>query len=224
MKWKDSGELVNKEENAQSEEYFDEEQYSPWADRKDSKRRISLSKVPVLFILLMAAIVALVVALLMLLMSGRGQGASSRQLADFNERLQKLEERMDKYEAIDEKVTRIWEQAKSFEKFKDRFDRSEASTSLRMDHLTMSLETLQKQLNEAQSPAAGKAATAKEDNKDSKKETNTTVYHQVQPGDTLYSISKKYNLDVEQLLELNQMKAGSVIQPGQKLVVRTPAQ
>lgn len=220
MKWKDSGELVNNEENAEEEEFFDEEQYSPWADRKDNRKGSAFKKIPLLLVLLVAAIVALVVALLMLVMNGNSGDVSSQQLTALNERLQKLEERLDKYEAIDEKVTRIWEQAKSFEKFKDRFDRSEASTSLRMDHLTMSLETLQKQLNETQAPITIQAAPKQDDTKKAEKKIQ---YHQVQAGETLYSISKKYNLEVEQLLKMNEMKPGSVIQPGQKLVVHRPS-
>ena len=90
------------------------------------------------------------------------------------------------------------EQAKSFEKFKDRFDRSEASMSLRMDHLTMSLEALQKQLNETQQPKAKAAPVAEKPAAASKPKAAAVIrYHQVQPGDTLYSISKKYALKVK---------------------------
>ncbi len=217
MKWKNSGEMVEKEEK-NKEEYFDEEQYSPWAERKDTKRVFKLGKIQVLSILLAVAIVALVAALLVLLMNGGGGagGGAPQRVADVEKRLQKFEERLDKYDAIDEKVTAIWEQAKSFEKFKDRFDRSEASTSLRMDHLTMSLEALQKQLNEIK----GSNVAARSDSGRVTKSPSKIQYHQVQPGDTYYSISKKYGLRVEDLLRMNQMKPDSVIMPGQKLVVR----
>jgi hypothetical protein len=219
MKWKDTGEMVDKEDSSVEEENFDEEQYSPWSDKKGTQKPNRFLKIPVLFVLLGTAIVALVAVLLMMVVGGKSGTASSRQLASFDERLQKLEDRLDNFKAIDEKVTRIWEQAKSFEKFKDRFDRSEASISLRMDHLTMSLETLQKQLTEAHTPEPGPAASVK---KDPQKNTNKIQYHQVQLGDTCYSISKKYKLKVKQLLELNQLKPDSVIQPGQKLKVRRP--
>lgn len=221
MKWKDTGEIVDKEESSIDDEHFDEEKFSPWADRKGKQNQRTLLKMPVLLGLLVIAIVALVIVLLILLMNGRGGALSSQQLASFDRRLQELEDRLDKFEAIDEKVTRIWEQAKSFEKFKDRFDRSEASTSLRMDHLTMSLEALQKQIANAHTPATGSAEPVK---KAVQKTTHKVTYHQVQPGDTLYSISKKYNLSVDQLLQINQMKPGSVIQPGQKLIVKQPSQ
>jgi LysM repeat protein len=222
MKWKDSGQ-VSADETEPREEFFDEEQYSPWADNKDKKKVSVLDKVPLLFILLIGAIIALVAALLMLILNGNGDTANSRKLAALENRLQQYEERLEKYEAIDEKVTRIWEQAKSFEKFKDRFDRSEASMSLRMDHLTMSLESLQKQVATADeknpAPAVDKPSAAPTP----EKPAAVIKYHDVQPGDTLYSISKKYDLEVDELLDLNRMKSGSVIVPGQKLIVRGAA-
>ncbi len=220
MKWKDSGEMVEKEDNSK-EEYFDEEQYSPWADRKENKKSARLGKIPVLFILLAIAIVALVGALLMLVMNGNGNTASSQQIAALEEQLQKYEERLNKFEAIDEKVTRIWEQAKSFEKFKDRFDRSEASMSLRMDHLTMGLEALQKQFNVAQQEQKASTQTPTKKSMDEVKPADKIEYHKVAVGETFYSISKKYDLKVEQLLKMNRMKPGSVIMPGQKLIVRS---
>ena len=218
MKWKDSGEMIEKEDGSE-EEYFDEEQYSPWAEKKDNKKGFKLGKVQVLFILLTSAIVALVVALLVLLINGGNAMNSPQQLANIEKRLQKLEERVDKYEGIDEKVTAIWEQAKSFEKFKDRFERSEASTSLRMDHLTMSLESLQKQINESR--AVSKATGP--GNRVAGKSSVKTQYYQVKPGDTFYSISKQYDLKVDELLKMNQLEPDSVIVPGQKLIVRRSA-
>lgn len=212
--------MEEKETPAEEEEFFDEEQYSPWADQKQNKKRGSFNKIQVLFVLLVAAIIALVGALLMLVMGGGAAGGSAQQMAMLEDRLQTLEERLDKYEAIDEKVTRIWEQAKAFEKFKDRFERSEASTSLRMDHLTMSLEALQKQLSKSKARVAAKVSPPA---KTGGGKTSAGIrYHKVQPGETLYSISRKYDLKVDQLLKLNQMKPGNVIQPGQKLIVANP--
>ncbi len=220
MRWKDSSERTAKEEDA-PEAYFDEEQYSPWADRKDNQKTTKLNKVPVLFLLLAVAIVALVAALLMLIFGGGREAASGPQMAALEARLTQLEEKLNNYEAIDEKVTQIWQQAKSFEKFKDRFDRSEASTSLRMDHLTMSLEALQKQLSAKQTPAVPPPAAAQPVENKTAAAAVENQYHQVQAGDTLYSISKKYDLTVEELLKMNQMTPGSVIVPGQKLMVRS---
>lgn len=217
MEWKDSGE---KSDQSTPEEYFDEEEYSPWAEGKSQKKEKKLMKPPALFILLAIAIIALVVVLLMLLLNSTADPISQKKLDALEGRIMALEEGLDKYEAIDEKVTRIWEQAKSFEKFKDRFDRSEASMSLRMDHLTMSLETMQKQLTASQRKVASPPVKpASEKPTALPKPKPKTKYHQVKAGETLYSISKQYNIKVEELLKLNNVEFGSVIVTGQKLIV-----
>jgi LysM repeat protein len=214
MKWKDSGDMIDKEEKTE-EDQFDEEQYSPWAEGKETKKGINLARFQVPPVLSISAVVVLLAVLLVVLLHGGGDTADPQRIAALEQRISQLEDRLDKYEGIDEKVTTIWEQAKSYEKFKDRFDRSEASISLRMDHLTMSLEALQKQLNEARNTRARVAAKERVSDKPSSK----VKYHQVEPGDTFYSISKKYNLSVEELIRLNKLKPDSVLRPGQKLIV-----
>ena len=46
-------------------------------------------------------------------------------------------------------------------------------------------------------------------------------YHKVVRGDTLYSISRKYGLSVEEICRLNNLNTNQFIQPGQKLIVTT---
>ena len=216
MKWKDTGDMVEKEDKPR-EEYFDEEQYSPWSERKDLKSAMKPGKIPFLVVLLGAAIVVLIVVLVVLL-SGDHNPADVQKIAALEERVLRLEERLDKYTGIDEKVTRIWEQAKSYEKFKDRFDRSEASTSLRMDHLTMSLESIQKQLNESKT-AAPVPSSEKTKPAVAPKPESKILYHHVAPGETLYKLSKEYNVSVETLRELNGLSSNNIV-PGQKLIIR----
>ncbi len=221
MKWKDSAEIVGKEA-LPKEEYFDEEQYSPWADRKDGRKSIKVAKPPLLVILLSVALVVLTIVLVVLL-SGHPEGAVSQSTTALEQRIQEIEDRLNKYNAVDEKVTRIWEQAQSFEKFKDRFDRSEASMSLRMDHLTLTLENLQKQVNQI-SDARGKQGAAPAPAAAAKPKAAPGIqYHEVAVGDTLFSISKRYGLAVESLLAMNRLGADAVIKPGQKLIVRQAA-
>lgn len=219
MKWKDSGEIIEKEEKSK-EEYFDEEQYSPWAERTQRLKIGLLSKAHFVYVLVGLAIVALISVLTMLLSGGSSAISGQGNLVDLEKRMRRLEERLDNYATIDEKVTRIWEQAKSFEKFKDRFDRSEASTSLRMDHLTMSLESMQKQVNEVLKAKTTSPPPRPAASKNDSPQTNSKIkYHKVATGDTLYSISKQYNMGLEELLKINRMKLDSVIVPGQQLII-----
>lgn len=178
-----------------------------------------MTRPPLLLVLLSAALVVLIVVLVVLL-SGNPQKGADQQPQALEQRIQQIEERLSKYNAIDEKVTRIWEQAQSFEKFKERFDRSEASMSLRMDHITLTLENLQKQNPESrikQSAAAPAPAPAAPEKPRPK---SALQYHEVTAGDTLFSISKRYALGVETLLQMNRLPADATIKPGQKLIVR----
>lgn len=45
-------------------------------------------------------------------------------------------------------------------------------------------------------------------------------YHVVKSGENIFRIALKNNLTINQLLELNNMNSGSVIHPGQKLIVK----
>ena len=129
------------------------------------------------------------------------------------ERIIQLEDRLSKYDAIDEKVSRIWEQAGSYEKFKDRSERGEATLSLRMDNIAADLEKLQKQIGEKAQVQPSLPAFAPI------RKSAAASYHTVAAGDTLYSISKRYQIDLDHLLELNELEKGSVLKIGQKLVV-----
>ena len=219
MKWKDSAEMADGEEKT-GEEFFEENHYSPWEERKDVKGLSRLNRPSIQYILLILAIVVLVAALFIVIWSG-----SDKTVGDLEDRVSRLEARLQKFESIDvetidEKITRIWQQAGSFEEFKDRFDRTEASTQLRMDHLTMSLEALQKQLSDIRNSDAVKSTPSSTKGAVAAPEANKQVrYHTVAPSETFYSISKKYDLTVGALLKLNHMTDKDVLQIGQKLIV-----
>jgi LysM repeat protein len=42
-------------------------------------------------------------------------------------------------------------------------------------------------------------------------------YHDVSPGETLYQIANRYNMSVDELCRLNNLKPNQAIRPGQKL-------
>jgi LysM repeat protein len=248
MKWKDSEISAQKPEIPEKpkEESFDEEHYSPWAERKEPLKSTFLARMPAAILIPVVVILALVVALLVVLWRGQGNNLTDPAIAELKETLRLTQERLDKFEAIDEKVTRIWEQAKTFEQFKERFDRSEASSTLRMDHLTMSLEALQKQFGElrksappkAQAAAESKpvnqvATPAKEVDKAEKQAVASpqpiakaaprvaaTGTHQVAAGETFYGISRKYGMSVKELQDVNNLSPDAILRIGQKLKVK----
>jgi LysM repeat protein len=234
MKWKDteSGNNTSPEAN---DPYYENDGYASFKEKGGSTATI-LSGNPVRYLYwgLGIAVVAGVVLLVMLLFSNINESADLTRIKELEQTIQELEQRLDKYEGIDEKVTRIWEQAKAFEKFKTRFDRSEASMSLRMDHLAMSLDALQKKSDEAfgkiaalEKQPAEKAVAVKPAPKKTKQVTvgkKAYKIHTVVAGDTLFSISQRYNLSVQKIKALNKLTGDAVIHIGQKLRVSAPAE
>lgn len=65
-----------------------------------------------------------------------------------------------------------------------------------------------------------KPLSVKKDDAPIKTESVKNIYHTVKKGDTLYSISKKYGVNVEEIKKLNNMKTNS-IQPGGKLLIKS---
>ena len=226
MKWKDTGggEGATSEK---SDPYYADDGYSSFKEKGLRKTTI-LSGNPIRYLYwgLGIAVVVGVVLLMLLLFSNINEPGDLERIGALEQKIEQLEKQLEKYAGVDEKVTRIWEQAKSFETFQTRFDRSEASMSLRMDHLAMSLDTLQKKTDEtikqvvtlektsvspvapATSPPVKKAAEKK--------------IHTVAAGDTLYSISRRYSLTVAELRAINKLPAKTVIHVGQTLTVSSP--
>ena len=223
MKWKDTD--SGKDENLEkSDPYYEDDGYASFKE-KGLKKNTILSGNPVRYLYwgLGIAVVAGVVLLLLLLFSNINAPADLARVDDLEKRIQDLEQQLEKIDGVDQKVTRIWEQAKSFENFKTRFDRSESSMSLRMDHLAMSLDALQKKTNETLSkvdklekaPAAADTPIQPQ----AVKKTAARKTHIVAAGDTLFNISRRYGLSVEALQDINKLPKGAVLHVGQTLTV-----
>ena len=226
MKWKDTGdgEAAKPEK---SDPYYEDDGYASLKE-KGLKKDTIFSGIPVRYLYWGIGIAGAVgvVLLVMLLFSNINETTDQASLSALEQKIERLEQRLEKYDGVDEKVTRIWEQAKSFETFKTRFDRSEASMSLRMDHLAMSLDALQKKTDETLKKVGnlekGAAQTAASANPPSVKKTATVKTHTVAAGDTLFSISRRYNLSVEKLRSINKLTEKTVIHVGQTLTVSSP--
>ena len=138
--------------------------------------------------------------------------ASKTEILNIEKRMALLEERLGKIVEIDEKLILLDTQGKKFELFVDRFDRFETSMSLKMEIINNELYASQKK--------GTKAAERKkpERTKISKKITHP-IYHEVKAKETLYQISRRYGLTVDDLRKLNRLTPEAVIHPGQKLIV-----
>jgi cell division protein FtsB len=140
-------------------------------------------------------------------------GATMGIIIGSKTRIKQLEDRIVKLEAIEYRLTQIWEQAESFDQFKDRLDELEVSLS-KTEYLVKNLDRLPKKIAEKTPPKIENSIPAKIPLKIAQKR-----YHTVKSGETLYSISHKYGLPTEKIRLLNKLTDASVIHPGQRLLL-----
>lgn len=229
MKWRDSDEYPNESEPA-GNQGFEGDPNAKWdeaAELNTAKRTAAVTSArnSSVWIVLGVAILGLIIVLILPRVQPSG---GEEQFLALETRIEALEQQIAKFDSVDDNVSRIWEQAKSFEQFKERFERTDASTSLRMDHLATSLSAVQNRLEKLEKSRARAEKTqppAKKAVSGSSKATPTTkpapkiAYHTVAKGDTLYSVGRKYGLKVDRLLKINDLPADTVIKPGQRLRV-----
>ena len=221
MSWNDT---VEGDPNKQGDgrPYYEDDGYAPFRDNRAAKKSF-FSGIPLRYVFWGVGIAVVLFLILELGPTNRGKDDSAR-IETLEAKIEFLEKRLEKIDGVEEKVTRIWEQAKTFETFKTRFDRSESSMSLRMDHLAMSLDALQKKSNENIEKIDRIEQTTKNQppakSRKSVKKQKTAQTHTVLKGDTLYSIGRKYNLPLETLRSMNKLRENDVIHVGQVLVVK----
>ncbi len=144
----------------------------------------------------------------------RNKSMNSEELKILESRVGELENKLRRFDKINEHLIRLENQTKKFAHAVDRFDQFETSTALRMDVLAKELVALQNKKSEI------KPVSPQVPESESKKEEKTrTKYHIVSAGETLYSISRGYGLSVEELRKFNDLKNDITIYPGQKLVI-----
>jgi LysM repeat protein len=99
----------------------------------------------------------------------------------------------------------------------ERLDQLEAN-------MTARINSMANQLNTAPAKPVAEATTRTEaavPAPEPKKETKAKI-HTVKQGETLYRISRRYNLSVEQLRQYNKLDSKASIYPGQRLNVTPP--
>ena len=99
----------------------------------------------------------------------------------------------------------------------ERLDQLEANMTARIANMANQIQSAPPP-SSAAATAEAKTTTAPITDQ---KETTTKI-HTVQKGETLYRISRQYNLSVEQLRQYNKLDSKASIYPGQKLNVSPP--
>ena len=191
------------------------EQYSLWKEEKKLKFGTSTPKMSDKIPLSRFGIGFLILLILLILLFARNRStALENRIVALENSVKNLEQMVDKLNVVDNRMAQVWEQAQTFQQFKERFDRSEAALTSRMDQIAINLGSLQKQMSRVRTQKAKTSKTAAVS-----KKTTGNRYHTVKPGETLYQIAPRYGLTIKKLRQLNKLGESDTIYPGQKLVV-----
>ncbi len=208
MKWKESNEGVETE--ADKEGTF-EENYSPLRTQKLNfgSRLTSVLTRPGSWMVIIP-----VLLLALLLFSMRSGGSDKALLSAMDQRLQHLESRMEALEGINELVMDLDNNRQAAQPLMVRLDHLETAFAKKISEMDQQLKELQTKLVRTETKQAQTVVIKSQPSKQAAK------IHVVEKGETLYSISKKYGVSVNQLMTFNKLSKGSIINPGQSLKIK----
>lgn len=138
--------------------------------------------------------------------TGRGE------LKSLEARIQQLEGKLATIAVIDQVLDRLSKQEQQFKLLSKRIDRSEATFKTQIDQIIKELGILHQKKAQTATPQVQAPQPAAKP----KKEINARL-HLVRTGETLFSISQRYGITVEQLRSYNNIGPNAAIKPGQKL-------
>jgi LysM repeat protein len=141
------------------------------------------------------------------------------QLQALETRIQQLEKRLATIGVMDQTLERLGQQEQELDLLAKKLNRFEATVTTQIDQVIKELGALHQKI--AQTPVSSGTQPPKNVEKKppaaSKKTVSATKFHQVQAGETLYGISHRYGLSVDQLRGYNNLAPNAAIHPGQKL-------
>ena len=197
--------VMSEESNSNADDDDREEYFETPVSRRDLK-----SHAPVVFGAIGLILVATVV---WLFLSGDRQPVDSNAIQKIDSRLTQLEEKLAKLEWLDQGLARLDVQEKNYEALVERIDKIERAVKQQSALFEKKIRLL------GTRPPSGKGSTLKPTSSVNKPQTSSTKVHVVQTGDTLYRISQKYGIGLDQLRKLNNLDKNAKIFPGQELKV-----
>ena len=178
-------------------------------ERRSSQQTLSLGK-----ILFFGGAGLLVLIVLVLLLFIGGNGDSKEDLLLIQSRLTRVEARIKNTGALEDRIQQIEEQQLGVRQSLLKADRSIGSLKGDLTQLTEAFENSREKTTAVpQKVEVQKQAQEKKVSQPEKR------YHVVSRGETLYRISKKYGVSVDELRRLNNMGPAALIHPGLKLLI-----
>ncbi len=215
MKWKDT-----EETNAENDESYEDlnysQDYSPLGSGKRGgfiSRLFNRAEFPI--VMLGIGLLVLIIILFVYLPGGQ-KSTSSNDLIELKKSIKQMEDRLANLETGGTKNEKEDQQAAKYNQLNSKIRKMEKSVESRMNKMNTKLEGLKNKVAAMKPLKASLKETVKGSNKNVKERT-----HLVRTGETLYSISKQYEISVDALRALNKLDAKKDIYPGQKLKIKT---
>ena len=147
----------------------------------------------------------IIVILLVIFLSGPKDVVGSKQLQSLEVKIQQLEKILASPGLMDQALDRLGKQEQKLNLISEQFDRFNSTVAAQIDQIIKELGALHQKSSQAPQPV-------KTDQKETKPK-----FHQVRPKETLWGISRQYDLTLDQLRSYNNIGRKETIQPGQRL-------
>jgi LysM repeat protein len=208
---------------SEEEELYQANVFSGWKKRRDDNLIADLMVNPLVW----AGVFVIIAAILLLaLWPASDDEKTAGRIENLTQKIEMLENRIFLLESNFENAA-IGPKAENqpLQNLETRIVRMETAANQRMLEVNGTLEGIEKKISALQSkieaarkssaPSRPKAAVSK--TKKTSGNRGSTKYYTVVKGDTLYGISRKHGMTVDQLLNINNISKSSPIKPGQKL-------
>lgn len=139
-------------------------------------------------------------------------------LQSLETRMQQLEKKLAAIGVMDQLIDRLGKQEQGLDQLDKKTDRFVSTVTTQIDQIIKELGALHQKTAQMKAvPTPQPTPPVEKQPAAAKKAKPTANFHQVQPGETLYRISRRYGLSLEQLRSYNGLSDKDSIYPGQKL-------
>lgn len=209
---------MQEREDGRKEDFVMSGKYEAGTEREEPYRYAaggeeSTGKLPLKTIVIAGAGLLLALVVVLMIFSGSPRSAEKEQISSLDVRLKQVEEKLAKLEWIDTGLARLDRKEKDISALSERITQIEAGLGRRIDQIAREAAKPESPAPRPEAAAKPGAAAPKVD------KTPAPKTYVVQKGDTLYSIARRHDTTVAQLLKLNNLSPQSPIRAGQKLMV-----
>ncbi len=224
-------------EEHSDEDTFDELKYSAFKENKiNIFKSGAFGRAEIPFALMGIFILAMIILFVLFYPKTR-KPADVIEIQSINEKLKKIEDRIAGIEAEIKQIDQISAWVEKADQLVYKHEKMNATESIRMKQLELNIDKQIREIKNAQlhnkqiktKKQSVKVITSKTDKsikknsasvaKPPSKKHTKAQHHIVGAGDTLFSISRLYNMTIDELKVLNKSLAGNDIYPGQKLLI-----